>query len=442
MKTQTIIMFIGLTILAVYSGYWVHGKLPDEKQATSSLVAVQEVHKILYYRNPMGLPDTSPVPKQDSMGMEYLPVYTGEQQSAASEVVGTVNFSIEKMQKLGVRTEAVTRRKLGTTIHAAGIVEADERGQFNIAPKFEGWIEKLYVNTTGQQVAVGQALAEIYSPDLIAAQREYLIAKELEARAETMQGSDKALTEAALQRLRNWGIRDAQLNQLAQSGERRTLAITATASGTVIEKPSVAGMRFMPGEVLFKIANLNHVWLSADVFEQDLGKIKLGTSARINIATYPDKKFSGKVDFIYPTLNSETRTGKIRIELPNPNGLLKPAMFAYVELIPSTQQAVLAVPDSAIIDSGTRQIVLLAKGEGKFEPRTVKLGVHGDGYVEVLSGVTDGEAVVTQANFLIDAESNLKTALGGFAHVHDSTVLQDNQQPTPIASPKNQHEGH
>lgn len=399
-----------------------------EQKIPATDTAKQEARKILYYRNPMGLPDTSPVPKQDSMGMEYLPVYADEQQTAAGEAVGTVNFSVEKLQQLGVKTEVAARRKLSTPIHAAGIVEADERGQFNIAPKFEGWIEKLYVNTTGQHVAAGQTLAEIYSPDLIAAQREYLIAQNLEARTETEQGSGKALTEAALQRLRNWGISDTQLNQLAQNGERRTLAITAPASGTVIEKPSVAGMRFMPGEVLFKIANLNHVWLNADVFEQDLGKIKLGTAARINIATYPDKTFSGKVDFIYPTLNPETRTGKIRIELTNPNGLLKPAMFANVELTPSARQAVLAVPDSAIIDSGTRQIVLLAKGGGKFEPRTVKLGVRGDGYVEVLDGVGEGEQVVVSANFLIDAESNLRAALGGFSHDHGSEAMQSDQK--------------
>lgn len=432
MNTQIIVLIISLGLLA-----------SCEQKTPATSAAQQEARKILYYRNPMGLPDTSPVPKQDSMGMEYLPVYADEQQAAANEAVGTVNFSIEKMQKLGVKTEAVARRKLSTTIHAAGIVEADERGQYNIAPKFEGWIEKLYVNTTGQQVAAGQTLAEIYSPDLIAAQREYLIAKGLGARAETMQESDKALTEAALQRLRNWGISDAQLNQLTQNGERRTLAITAPASGTVIEKPSVAGMRFMSGEVLFKIANLNHVWLSADVFEQDLGKIKLGTSARINITTYPDKKFSGKVDFIYPTLNPETRTGKIRIELANANGLLKPAMFANVELIPSAQQAVIAVPDSAIIDSGTRQIALISKSDGKFEPRTVKIGVRGDGYVEVLSGVTEGEVVVTQANFLIDAESNLKAALSGFSHNHGSEAMQDNtQEPKPVATANNTHEGH
>jgi Cu(I)/Ag(I) efflux system membrane fusion protein len=432
MNTRITVLIISLALLAGCGQ-----KMP----ATD--IAKQEARKILYYRNPMGLPDTSPVPKQDSMGMEYLPVYADEQQAAANEVSGTVNFSIEKMQKLGVKTEVVARRKLSTPIHAAGIVEADERGQYNIAPKFEGWIEKLYVNTTGQQVAAGQALAEIYSPDLIAAQREYLIAQSLEARAETMQGSDKALTEAALQRLRNWGISDAQLNQLAQNGERRTLAITAPASGTVIEKPSVAGMRFMPGEVLFKIANLNRVWLNAEVFEQDLGKIKLGAAARINIATYPDKTFSGKVDFIYPTLNPETRTGKIRIELANPNGLLKPAMFANVELIPSAQQAVLAVPDSAIIDSGTRQIVLLAKGGGKFEPRTVTLGVRGDGYVEVLSGVAAGDQVVVSANFLIDAESNLKAALGGFAPVRDTGAIEgDSQEIKPVTPSHNQHEGH
>jgi len=387
--------------------------------ATASSAPASEAkpgeRKVLYYRNPMGLPDTSPTPKKDQMGMDYIPVYEGEDEGAP----GTVKVSADRIQMLGVRTEPVSRRSLARVVRAVGAIEINERGQHTVAPKFEGWIEKLHVNTTGQAVARGQPLAEVYSPELVSAQREYLIAygatKSLSGAGTDAQAGVQQLATAALERLRNWDISEQQLTRLREGGEpRRTLTLTAPASGVIIKDPPVAGMRFMPGEALFRIADLSRVWLIADVFEQDLPLVRVGTRGSITVSAYPDKTFPGEVTFIYPTLNTETRTARVRIELANPQGQLKPGMYGTVRIDAGPKREVLAVPDSAVIDSGTKQVVLVALGEGRFEPRDVKLGARGEGFVEVLSGVKDGESVVTRANFLIDSESNLKAALSGF----------------------------
>jgi Cu/Ag efflux protein CusF len=223
------------------------------------------------------------------------------------------------------------------------------------------------------------------------------------------------LATAALERLRNWDISEQQLQRLRDSGTpRRTLTLTAPASGVIVKDPPVAGMRFMPGEPLFRIADLSRVWLIGDVFEQDLALVRTGTKATLTVSAYPERAFPGQVTFIYPTLNADTRTARVRIELANAQGLLKPGMYGTVQIDAGPKREVLTVPDSAVIDSGTRQVVLVSLGEGRFEPRDVKVGARGGGFVEVLSGVQDGESVVTRANFLIDSESNLKAALSGF----------------------------
>jgi multidrug efflux pump subunit AcrA (membrane-fusion protein) len=268
-------------------------------------------------------------------------------------------------------------------------------------------------------VARGQALAEVYSPELVSAQREYLIAynatKSLSGAGTDAQAGVQHLAVAALERLRNWDISEQQLQRLRETGEpRRTLTLTAPASGVIVKDPPVAGMRFMPGEPLFRIADLSRVWLIGDVFEQDLSLLRVGTRATLNVSAYPDRSFPGEVTFIYPTLNADTRTARVRIELVNPQGQLKPGMYGTVQIDAGPKREVLTVPDSAVIDSGTRQVVLVALGDGRFEPRDVKLGSRGEGFVEVLSGVKDGESVVTRANFLIDSESNLRSALSGF----------------------------
>jgi RND family efflux transporter MFP subunit len=401
------------------AGYWLGTRLAtDATHATPShATAPRSERKVLYYRNPMGLPDTSPVPKKDPMGMDYIPVYEGEEDVSSGS---GIRISTEKVQRLGVRTEAAAVRALSRTVRAVGTLQIDERRVSTVSPKFEGWIERLHVNTTGQAVSRGQPLMEVYSPDLVTAQQEYLIAvkgiEDVKSASPEMQRSMRELMQSALARLRNWDISEQELTALQQSGTvRRTVILRSPASGIVVEKPAVQGMRFMPGEKLYQISDLSSLWLLADIFEQDLGLVRAGQSASIEVNAFPGKTFKGRVAFLYPTVTPETRTGKVRIELANPGGLLKPAMYASVELAAGDRRKVLAVPASAVIDSGARRVVLVQAAEGRFEPRDVKLGTHADDYVEVLEGVKEGEAVVVAANFLIDAESNLKAAIGGFA---------------------------
>jgi Cu(I)/Ag(I) efflux system membrane fusion protein len=296
----------------------------------------------------------------------------------------------------------------------------DERTVSVVNPKFEGWINKLYVNTTGQPVHKGDPLAEVYSPSLVVAEREYLLAKHAMGAtagsdSET-RGSAQDLADAALDRLRNWDISGSQLAKLARSSTvARTLTLEAASNGIVMEKTAVEGLHFAPGDMLYRIADLSTVWVMADVFEQDLGLIQLGQEAKITVPAYPDRAFTGKVAFIYPTINRETRTAKVRIELPNPDLALKADMYATAEIAAPVTASVVTVPDSAVLDSGARQVVLVERGEGRFEPRSVKLGQKAGGYVEVREGVAAGEKVVVGANFLIDAESNLRSALQTFA---------------------------
>ena len=423
-------------LLAVGGGYWLGkgARVPDGTQragagdtamtagpVTTAAAPAAAPRKLLYYRNPMGLADTSPVPKKDSMGMDYVAVYDGEDGGANSGAApGEVKISTEKVQKLGVRTEPAGLRALDRTVRAAGRIEPDERRTYAISPKFEGYVERLHVNATGQQVSKGQPLFEVYSPELVSAQREYAIAAQgvetLKAAGGEAQNSMRQLADSSLMRLKNWDISEEQIKTLARSGEtRRTLTFRSPVAGIVTEKKALQGMRFMPGEALYLVADLSAVWVVADVFEQDIGLLKVGAGATVKINAYPDKVFKGAVTYVYPTLKAETRTIPVRVELANPGQLLKPGMFAEVEIAVAAKGPVVAVPISAVIDSGTRRIVLVRKAEGRFEPREVRLGARSDSYVEVMEGVKDGEPVVVAANFLIDAESNLKAALGGLA---------------------------
>jgi Cu(I)/Ag(I) efflux system membrane fusion protein len=373
--------------------------------------------KILFYRNPMGLPDTSPVPKKDPMGMDYIAVNEDEEPASATPLI---KLSMDKVQKLGVKTEAVALRDLRSTIRTVATVQANERLLHTVTTKFDGWIVQLSVNTTGQAVKRGEVLMYVYSPDLITAQEEYLIARRgvqaLEGASAEVRASMRRLRESALDRLRNWDVSEIELRRLTLDGvTTRYGTLRSPANGVVLEKPAIQGKRFMAGDVLYQVADLSQVWLLAEVFEQDLGQVRIGQSANIRVDAYPEKVFTGKVTFIYPTVTPESRTAKVRIELANPQALLKPSMYARAEFLSSRGKGqTLAVPDSAVLDTGTRQLVLVQRGEGRFEPRPVKLGARGDGYIEILEGVKAGENVVVSANFLIDAESNLKAAFSGF----------------------------
>jgi len=355
--------------------------------------------KVKYYRNPMGAPDTSPVPKKDSMNMDYIAVC--EDEIGASP--GTVKLSLDRVQRLGVRSEAVEERALARTVRAFASVQFDERRQTVVAPKFGGWIEKLLVNATGDVVSAGQPLFEVYSPELNVLQQEFMLSHGLSGPG------------AADGRLRNLDYPKAELDRLRR-GEKpaRTVAVPAPAAGQVIEKMAVEGMRYQPGETLFRIVDTSTMWVLAEVYEQDLAFVKAGDMARVTVNTWPDRPFPGRVIFIYPSVGKESRTAKLRIEVANSDGLLRADMAAAVEIEAPIGRG-LAVPDSAIIDSGRRQVVLVERGEGRYEPRPVKLGARVPGYAQVLDGLKPGERVVTSATFLIDAESNLRAALAAFA---------------------------
>jgi len=414
---------------------------------TSASESMAKKPKLLYYRNPMGLPDTSPVPKKDPMGMDYIAVYEGDA-SDEPAAANQVRISTDKVQKLGVRTEAAQVRSLARTVRAAGRVEPDERRIVMVAPKFEGYVERLHVNVTGQPVTKGQPLFEVYSPELVSVQREYVIAVQ---GAAALKGADSPaqlgmgrLVESSLQRLKNWDISEEQIKTLMASGEvKRTMTFRSPVSGIVTEKKALQGMRFMPGEALFQVSDLSAVWVIADVFEQDLGLIKTGAKVQLSVQAYPDKTFSGRITYVYPTLKSETRTVPVRVELPNPGGLLKPGMFAQMEVQVTGKALGVTVPLSAVMDSGTRQIVLVQLKEGRFEPREVRLGARSDSHVEVLSGVREGEQVVVAANFLIDAESNLKAAIGGFGSASNGALAHVKPAQDAIKSVVNTgHQAH
>jgi Cu(I)/Ag(I) efflux system membrane fusion protein len=367
--------------------------------------------KILYYRHPMGLADTSSVPKKDSMGMDYIPVRQGEERS------DVVTVSPGRMQMLGVRTAPVEMRPgLTRTVRAAGSIEPVERNLAIVSPKFAGFVEKLFVATTGATVRAGQPLMRvtIQAPDIVSQMGSDVIARQVDYIV-ALQEKNPSAVEAARRNLRNYGIPDSAIAEIGETGHAiRSITITAPMSGVVMEKLAVEGGRFNTGDPLFKLADLSTVWLMADVAEQDLGMVRRGAAAQAHFVAYPERSFAGVVDFIYPTLTPNTRTGRVRIVLPNKDVSLLGSMYASVAIDTPATGSTLAIPDSAVIDSGTRQVALVAKGEGRFEPRAVRLGAEGDGYRQVLSGLRAGEQVVTGANFLIDAESNLRAALATF----------------------------
>ncbi|MEI7841907.1 MAG: efflux RND transporter periplasmic adaptor subunit [Gallionellaceae bacterium] len=409
-----------MVLLGVAStGYWLgsHSVATTKEEAQTP----RAERKILYYRNPMGLSDTSATPKKDSMGMDYIAVYEGEEATA-----GQINISNEKVQKLGVKSEPAQFRELDKNLRVTGRIEINEGHVYAIAPKFEGWVEHLYVNNTGQTVRQGQPLFDVYSPELLSAKGEYALALQGLANLKDADDETKAsmqrLADASRARLKNWNIADSPA---LPSKDQSRIVFSSPVSGVVLEKKAVQGMRFMPGEALFQIADLSTLWLIADVNEQDISQITIGSQAQITVDALAGRVFDGKVSFIYPTLNSATRTGQIRIELNNSKGVLKPAMFANVQIGHSTSSKVLTVPSSAVIDSGTKQIVLVRLAEGRFEPRVVSLGKRGDNYVEVLTGINEGEQVVISANFLLDSESNLKAALSN---------MKERTQPSPSVS--------
>jgi Cu(I)/Ag(I) efflux system membrane fusion protein len=408
--SNLIILATGVTVGVAGSYWYAHRPEPISTPATAEQSPPAGVdQKILYYRNPMGAPDTSQVPKKDTMGMDYIPVYADEQDDP-----GTVKVSLDKIQRIGVRTEKVEARQILHSVRAVGRVEHDESLLTIVALRTDGFIEDLYVNKTGQHVSKGEPLFRVYSPQIQAAQTDLIVASRSLGKMGGLD-SEKAL-EGAMLRLRNLGVPQSRIDEVHKTGiNPRTLDWPSPADGDVIEKNVINGQRVAAGDELYRIADHSDVWVIADVAEADSASIDVGMPVTVTVRARPMEPVEGKVAFIYPELTPETRTVQVRIELPNLDQRLKTSMYADVVFIGKDGAAVTAVPDSAIIDSGARQVVIVAKGEGRFEPRAVRLGRRGGGYAEVTEGLAQGEEIVTSATFLIDAESNLRAALQAFS---------------------------
>ncbi|RTM09241.1 MAG: efflux RND transporter periplasmic adaptor subunit [Hyphomicrobiales bacterium] len=375
----------------------------DKPPAVAGAVAAAPAYggpkRILYYRNPMGLPDTSPAPKKDSMGMDYIPVYAGEGDDSSAVKVAT-----GKLQRTGVRSEVATQQVVVRPVRVPGTVQLDERRITIVATRSDAFIDKVADVTTGDRVKKGEPLMHLYSAEIATASAQYLSDLNEGGRA----------SAGARQRLENLAVPPDVIAAIDRTRQVQTSITWAVPrDGLILERNAVEGMKASPGDVLFRLADVSTVWIVADVPEYELGAVKLGAAATIRVRSLPGQIFSGRVALIYPQVSKETRTTKVRIEIPNPDGLLLPDMYADVEIGSGSNAPVIAVPDSAVIDTGTRQVVILDKGEGRFEPREVKIGLQGGGVTEIRTGVAAGDRVVVAANFLIDAESNLKAALSG-----------------------------
>ena len=380
---------------------------PPSKEATPAIdpAAINEAGQrtVLYYRNPMGLPDTSPTPKNDSMGMAYIPVYYGEADDGS-----TVRVSTGKLQRTGVKTALATKAGILRPVNVPGSVTLDERLVSVVSIRTEAFVEKVADITSGAVIEKGQPLVTFYAKEIAAAGALYA--------ADIKTGAGKTAARGSLQRLVNLGVPTEAIAEIEATGKVPiSVTLTAPRGGVVLERMAVDGMMSEAGETLFRIADVSTVWVEANVPEYELSSVRMGAEATIRIRSLPGRVFKGKVQLIFPAVEQQTRTAKVRIELANPDGVLFANMYADVEIAAGGTDAVVTVTDSAVIDTGERQVVIVDKGEGAFEPRDVKLGMRGDGMTEITQGVAEGDRVVVAANFLIDAESNLKAALSALS---------------------------
>jgi len=371
--------------------------------------------EILFYRNPMDPTITSPVPAKDEMGMDYVPVYADE----AEETTGEPSVRIDPavVQNMNVLTQVVDRGDLSREIRTVGYLEYDQQKMVSVTTKYAGWIEKVYVNYLGEPVKKGQPLFEIYSPELVQTEQDLLsaiqFAKRLEKATEDARRRAENLVEASRQRLTYWDVTSEQIRKLEETGKVfRTLTVMAPASGVVMKRMlGLEGMAARPGMELFHIADLSSLWLSVEAFEDQIGWLRVGSEAEVILSYFPGETFVGRVRYIEPQVNEKTRTVPLKLEVPNPGGRLRAGMYATVRFQPVVARDAVLVPSLAVLRTGQRNLVVLARKDGRFSPREVQLGSEGDGRVQILSGLAAGERIVTSAQFLIDSESNLREAV-------------------------------
>jgi Cu(I)/Ag(I) efflux system membrane fusion protein len=370
--------------------------------------------KIAFYRSPHNPNETSETPKKDAMGMDYVPVYQDELGGDGPKVQGLAQVTIDpqRQQLIGLRTTEAKRGAVGGSWRTVGRVAVDETRVHHVNIKVAGFAENVFVDYTGKQVRRGEPLFTIYSPDLLTAQQEYLLAVRMQKTlGDATPGVGGELVRAARERLRLWDIPASEIRRLEETGKAtKTLTIYSPMSGVVTKKDIVHGHRLNEGDMPYEITDLSTVWVLADVYESELPKVKIGMSAELTLQSLPGRTFKGKVVFIDPLLAKDTRTAKVRLEFANPKGELKPEMFGEV-VLKSGRREGLRIPGDAVVRSGTKDVVFVALDGGKFQPREVQLGASDGEAVEVVRGLEEGEKVVTRANFLVDSESRLRASL-------------------------------
>jgi membrane fusion protein, copper/silver efflux system len=397
---------------------------------TAGAMAAKPARKIKYWRAPMDPNYISNKPGKSPMGMDLIPVYEDEQPQAAGIRVDP-NF----LQNFAVRTVLAVRGSIPVDIRTVGLLDYDQKNLAMVNTKFEGWIEKAQVNYVGEPVRKGQALFEIYSPQLVTTEQEYLstlsYVKKLEHGADPdAVARARSLLNATRERLRYWDITDGQIDQLERSGKiTRTLKVMSPVSGVVVSKmsDSLEGVKLSSGMNVYKIADLSTIWADVEIYEDQIRYLQPGRRADITVDAFPNRHWSGKVIYLDPTISQQTRTLKAFVEIPNPEQRLRPQMYANVEVkIPEVSGAV-KVPEEAVLHSGESSVVIVETAQGVFDPRQVELGALGDGYREILKGVRAGETVVTSSQFLIDSEANLKEAI--------QQMLNQREAEAPSAMP-------
>ncbi|MGJ0491296.1 efflux RND transporter periplasmic adaptor subunit [Methylobacter sp.] len=422
--TKQVIIAILMLALGLGVGYWLASRQMIHEQPAS---APAEPRKPLFYRNPMNPDVTSPVPAKDSMGMDYIPVYADEEQ--AEEKAGTVKIDPMTTQNIGVRTARASRQTLSQGIRAVGRVGYDEERIVRLHPKTEGWIEAMSVDKTGQWVKKNTDLLSVYSPQLVASQQEYVLAlKNLEvlkkSPIEDIRRGAEELVNSSRERLKLLDVPEHQLHDLTHTHEiKKSLHIHTPAAGIVIEIGAREGQYVTPATQLYMIADLSKVWVYADIYEYELPWVREGDPVEMRLAGVPGKVFKGHLAFIYPYAEAKTRTIKVRLVFDNTELLLKPDMFAEVTIQAGRRQEALVIPAEAVVRSSAGDRVFVVQGDGRFEPRTVRLGLASNGHIEIREGLVEGEEVVTSAQFLIDSESNLREAtkkmMAPEPHQHD-----------------------
>ncbi|HUU51891.1 MAG TPA: efflux RND transporter periplasmic adaptor subunit [Candidatus Heimdallarchaeota archaeon] len=390
----------------------IKGSAQASGQATAE-EAGQE-RKVLYWRAPMDPTEIYDKPGKSKMGMDLVPVYEGEEAGGA----GSIMIDGTLQQNMNLRIADVEQRHMSNVIRVHGRVTYAQDREFSVNTKINGWVEKLYVNTLGQKVRKGQVLLEIYSPELVSTQEEYLLAlnnykKLSESPYESIRKNAERMLGLARSRLEYWDISSDEIDKIKKTGKvRRSFPLSSQITGVVTHKAVKEGDKIGPGMVLFHIADLSKVWVEASVYEGDLALIKEGQRAELELDQIQGLQLEGKVDFIYPYLDQKSRANNVRLVFDNPGQILKPEMYATVRIFNRSAEQAMAIPTEAVIHSGKRKIVFVTKGNGKFEPREVKIGAESeDGFVEIISGLFIDEKIVVSGQFLLDSESQTREAI-------------------------------